>query len=221
MHLATSYRQDMLNKIIRDDIYRQFIQITWVNPPGGLHPKMAFYAEHFLELRDGFIVQPHYTLRHWAHALSIPLGQFILSSHRLRVETNHQIDRPNKSVSYAKCRKSRLRSTSFSTALSTMRSRGDFIPYSRGIIPSLASLDILTNFTHTGGLQVPSPHSSASYGPDPIQRINSFTVLPYARGTKRQTNTSTTPDRWKPVGPPPVPRDSNDMTRPDPFTRDG
>jgi hypothetical protein len=46
------------NKIIRDDIFRQFIQITWVNPQDGLCSKMAFYAEHFLELRDGLIVQP-------------------------------------------------------------------------------------------------------------------------------------------------------------------
>ena len=48
--------QQELNMIIRDDIYRKFIQITWVNPPGGLHPKMAFYAKNFLEDRDEFIV---------------------------------------------------------------------------------------------------------------------------------------------------------------------
>ena len=47
-----------LNKIIMDDIYRQFVHITWVNPQGGLCPKMAFYAEHFLELRDRLIVRP-------------------------------------------------------------------------------------------------------------------------------------------------------------------
>jgi hypothetical protein len=67
--------RQMLNKIIRDDIYRQFIQLTWVNPLGGLCPKMAFYTKHFLELSDGFIVRPHYTLRHWVHALRILLGQ--------------------------------------------------------------------------------------------------------------------------------------------------
>jgi hypothetical protein len=85
-----------LNRIIRDDIYRQFIQITWVNPQGGLRPKMAFYVEHFLELRDGLIVRPQYTLRHWVHALCIPLGQFRVGSHRLRVETDHQIDRSDR-----------------------------------------------------------------------------------------------------------------------------
>jgi len=51
-----------LNKIIGDDTYTQFIQITWVGTEGGLCPKMAFYAKHFLELRDELIVQPHYTL---------------------------------------------------------------------------------------------------------------------------------------------------------------
>jgi hypothetical protein len=29
-----------------------------VDPSGGLNPKMAFYAYHFLELRDGLIVGP-------------------------------------------------------------------------------------------------------------------------------------------------------------------
>ena len=53
-----------LNKIIREDIYKQLVQVTWINPPRGLRPKMAFYAEHFLEIRDGLIVQPQYTLRH-------------------------------------------------------------------------------------------------------------------------------------------------------------
>ena len=53
-----------LNKIIRDNIYKLFIQITWVNPQGGLRPKMAFYAKHFLELRNELIVQPKYTLCH-------------------------------------------------------------------------------------------------------------------------------------------------------------
>ena len=53
-----------LNKIIKEDIYKQFFQITWVNPPGGLHPKMAFYVEHFLEIRDELIVRPQYTFRH-------------------------------------------------------------------------------------------------------------------------------------------------------------
>jgi len=62
--------RQVLNKIIRDDIYKKFIRNTWVNPPGGLHPKMAFYVEHFLEFRDGFIVQPHYSLPLGARSLN-------------------------------------------------------------------------------------------------------------------------------------------------------
>ena len=54
---------------------------------------MTFYTEHSLELRDGFIVQPQYTFPHLVHALHIPLGQFRVGSHRLRVETDHQVDR--------------------------------------------------------------------------------------------------------------------------------
>ena len=44
-----------LYQIITNDIYRQFIQTTWVHPQGRLRPKMAFYDEHFLELREGLI----------------------------------------------------------------------------------------------------------------------------------------------------------------------
>jgi hypothetical protein len=85
-----------MNKIIKDDIYRQFVQIAWVSPWAGLCPKMAFYIEQFLELRDGLIIRPQYTLRHWMHALLIPFGQFKVGSHKLRVETDHQIDRSDK-----------------------------------------------------------------------------------------------------------------------------
>ena len=51
-----------MNKIIKEDIYRQYIQTTWINPPGELHPKKAFYAQHCLESRVGLVVQPQYTL---------------------------------------------------------------------------------------------------------------------------------------------------------------
>jgi hypothetical protein len=87
-------KQEM-NTIIQEDIYKQFVHVTWINPQGGLRPKMAFYVEHFMVMRDGLIVRPHYTLRHWMHSLWIPLGQFKVGSHRL-IETNHQIDRSDK-----------------------------------------------------------------------------------------------------------------------------
>jgi hypothetical protein len=85
--------RQVLNKIIKNDISRQFIKITWVNPLGGLRLKIAFYGEQFLELRDGFIVQPQCTFHQWVHALRIPLGRFKVDSHRLRVETDNQISR--------------------------------------------------------------------------------------------------------------------------------
>lgn len=88
--------QTRANKIIREDIYRSFVQVPWVNPPRGLRPMMAFYAKHFLELRDGVIVRLQYTFHHQMYALRIPLGQFRIGSHRLRVETNHQVDRLDK-----------------------------------------------------------------------------------------------------------------------------
>lgn len=62
----------------------------------GCVQKMAFYAEHCLEIRDGLIIRPQYTFQHWMHALRIPLGQLRVGSHRLRVETDHHIDRANR-----------------------------------------------------------------------------------------------------------------------------
>jgi hypothetical protein len=43
-------------------------------PLGRFETKMAFYVEHFLEIRDGLIVWPPYMLQHWMHGLRIPLG---------------------------------------------------------------------------------------------------------------------------------------------------
>ena len=81
---------------MREDVYKQYVQATWVNPLGGLRPKMAFYAEHFLEIKDRLIVRPQYTFHHWMHALRIPLGQFRVGSHSIRVESDHQIDRSDR-----------------------------------------------------------------------------------------------------------------------------
>jgi hypothetical protein len=67
--------RQIVNRDIREDIYRLYIQVTWTSPPTSLGSKMSFYLEHFLELRDGIIVHPPYTYRHWMHSLKIPLGQ--------------------------------------------------------------------------------------------------------------------------------------------------
>ena len=85
-----------LNRSIREDIYRKFIQFTWTNPPSGLRLKMAFYIEHFLEVGDGLLIQPSYTSHHWAHSLQIPLGQFHVGFHRLQIEPDHHIDKSDK-----------------------------------------------------------------------------------------------------------------------------
>jgi hypothetical protein len=88
--------RQIVNRDIREDIYRLYIQVTWTSPPTSLGSKMSFYLEHFLELRDGIIVRPPYTYKHWMHSLRIPLGQLRVGSHRLRVETDHHIPRSDR-----------------------------------------------------------------------------------------------------------------------------
>ena len=76
------YRKE-LNELVHLDIYRRYIIVTWVNPPGGLHTRMSFYATHFLEISDGIISHPGYLSWHWSHALWIALGFFRVGSHCL------------------------------------------------------------------------------------------------------------------------------------------
>jgi hypothetical protein len=83
--------RQVLNQAIREDIYRLYIQVTWTSPSTSLGLKMFFYLEHFLELRNGIIISPPYTCRHWMHSLRIPFGQLWVRSHRLLIETNHHI----------------------------------------------------------------------------------------------------------------------------------
>ncbi len=59
--------QQELNEHVRLDIYRRYITTTWVNPPGGLRPRMSLYAEHFLEIFDGIIARHSYLSRWWPH----------------------------------------------------------------------------------------------------------------------------------------------------------
>lgn len=79
------------NNIIRGDIERQYIHITWIAPIRGLKPKMALYAEHFMELKGDLIVWPPCMVQHWMHGLRIRLGQFLLGSHHIQVEIEFQI----------------------------------------------------------------------------------------------------------------------------------
>jgi hypothetical protein len=80
-HLQTTKHE--LNKIIKEDIYRQNIQVIRIAPPSGLKPKMAFYANHFMELRDNLIIHPPSMHPHLMDRLEIPLGQFQVGSHQL------------------------------------------------------------------------------------------------------------------------------------------
>ena len=89
-HLLPS-RQE-LNEHVRQDIYKQYITTTWCHPPGGLRPKMAFYAEHFLVIQDGIVVRRAYLYRRWNHALRFSLGSFRVGSHRLSAWTDHHMD---------------------------------------------------------------------------------------------------------------------------------
>ena len=57
---------------------------------------MAFYAEHFLEIQDGIVARPAYLSRRWNHALRFSLGSFRVGSHRLRVQTDHHMDRADR-----------------------------------------------------------------------------------------------------------------------------
>ena len=104
---------------------------------------MAFYAKHFLELRDRLIIQPQHTFHHWMHALHIPLGQFRVGSHRLRQRWTTRLIDQTESTKYVIYRKQRLRCTSFLDALSTMRSEEGSIACSKTLRPSQTFSGIL------------------------------------------------------------------------------
>jgi hypothetical protein len=207
-HLLPTKKE--LNKIIRDDIYRQFVQIIWANPQGGLRPKMAFYAEHFLELRDGLTVQPQYTLRHWMHALCIQLGQFRVGSHRLQAETQHQIDRSDRICQVCHLQKVENKVHFIFRCPVYYEIRGrfhclfresqiltGFFKYLDQRCLALYIQEALRFRVHT--LQPP-------IRPDSTQRIITFfTVLPLGRGTKRLTDISIDPNpKSDPRGPAPI-----------------
>lgn len=83
-------KQEM-NRIIRDDIFMQYVQVTWLELLVGF------------EAQDGVLCRPLYgaqrcphcstplTLQHWMHVLRIPLCHFQVGLHRSQVEADHQI----------------------------------------------------------------------------------------------------------------------------------
>lgn len=84
-----------LNKIIKTTFTDSLCRSLGLTPRARL--KMAFYAEDFMVVRDGLIIPPLYTLRHWVHSIP-PLGQFRVGSHRLQAEADHQINRSEKNL---------------------------------------------------------------------------------------------------------------------------
>jgi hypothetical protein len=52
---APSHLQEV-NKAMREDIYKQYIQITWISSPKDFGPKMVLYFQHFTQMRDGGIL---------------------------------------------------------------------------------------------------------------------------------------------------------------------
>lgn len=57
----------------------------------GLGPKMNFYSENFLLLRDNLIIHLQFTQRHWPHGLKFPLNKLKICSHRRQIESGHCI----------------------------------------------------------------------------------------------------------------------------------
>lgn len=47
-----------MNKFIRDDIYKKYVQVTRLDLPKGLKTKMAFYAKHYLKLNMTTLFNP-------------------------------------------------------------------------------------------------------------------------------------------------------------------
>ncbi|KAH9318707.1 hypothetical protein KI387_020476, partial [Taxus chinensis] len=133
-------KQEM-KRIIREDIYRQFIRTTWVNPQGGLCPKMAFYAKHFLKIRDSLIIRPQYTFRHWMHALPISLGQFRVGSHRICYEMDHHLDRLDKIFQLCNLHEAEMEHTSsFSTPLLEISKRASGLLARAYAVPHITTL---------------------------------------------------------------------------------
>jgi len=79
--------------MIRETIYRAFIQTTWVSPLQPLTPKLDHYAKHYFQIDIRLIIPPGYINLHLPLGLRISLRKFQVCSHQLRIETDHYIAR--------------------------------------------------------------------------------------------------------------------------------
>ena len=64
------------NKVLRQDLWQLYIQVTWCSPPRELMTKMQYYRTSFLQLsQDGFIERPQYLEVCLPHANRVAIGQ--------------------------------------------------------------------------------------------------------------------------------------------------
>lgn len=161
---------------------------------------MAFYVEHFMEVRDVLIIQPPYTSRHWVHSLRIPWASFewvhLAFKLRLTTKLTSQIG----SINYAIFERSRKGALHLSlshllwdswvvplfvqgaTNLSTFFKYLDQYHRCLALYPE----EDLKFWSHTVW-----PHPR----PDSTHRNTSFLPVFYsARGTKRQTDSNIASD---------------------------
>lgn len=91
---------------------------------------MAFYAEHFIEIHNGIIVQPTYLYRRWCHSLRFSLGSFKVGSHHLWIRTDHHMDREDRVCRLCTLAEVESETHSLFRCPTTMRSKGDFTVFS-------------------------------------------------------------------------------------------
>lgn len=77
--------------LIGNELYRAYIQCTWVIPQSPLTPKLLHYSHHFLRIDRGLIRPPSYVSLHLPIVLWMFLGQFRVCSHQLRIESDHHL----------------------------------------------------------------------------------------------------------------------------------
>ena len=83
------------NRVLRQDLWQLYIQVTWSSPPQGLTTKMEYYRKSFLQLsKDGFIERPRYLDVYLPHASRVAIGQLRVSSHQLEIETGRAAQIP-------------------------------------------------------------------------------------------------------------------------------